>query len=64
MNNHWTITLEEDPTTGDLIMPFTPDMLRQVGWDLGDTLIWEDMGNGSWTLTKKEIDNAEIHTDS
>ena len=63
MNNHWTITLEEDPATGDLIMPFTPDMLRQVGWDLGDTLIWEDMGNGSWTLTKKETAN-EIHSNS
>ena len=63
MSNHWTITLEEDPATVDLIMPFTPDMLRQVGWDLGDTLIWEDMGNGSWTLTKKETAN-EIHPDS
>ena len=61
---NWTITLEEDPETGDLIMPFPPDMLSQVGWDFGDTLIWEDMGNGSWTLTKKETENAKIHTDS
>lgn len=61
---HWTITLEEDPETGDLVMPFPPDMLAQVGWDFGDTLIWEDMGNGSWTLTKKETENAKIHTDS
>ena len=51
---HWTITLEEDPATGELIMPFPPDMLAQVGWDFGDTLIWEDMQNGSWTLKKKE----------
>jgi len=29
---HWTITLEEDPATGELIMPFPPDMLAQVGW--------------------------------
>jgi hypothetical protein len=64
MNNHWTITLEEDPATGDLIMPLTPDMLRQVGWDLGDTLIWEDLHNGSWSLKKKEDENAKIHTDS
>jgi hypothetical protein len=54
----WTVTLVEDPETGELIMPFSPDMLAQVGWDFGDTLIWKDEGNGSWSLTKKETDNA------
>jgi hypothetical protein len=51
--SHWTVTLEEDPETGDLIMPFSPDMLSQVGWDVGDTLIWEELPHG-WTLRKKE----------
>jgi len=50
----WTVTLEEDPETGELIMPLPPDLLNQVGWDFGDTLIWEDMHNGSWTLKKDE----------
>ena len=50
----WTITLEEDPETGDLVMPFSPDMLAQVGWDFGDTIIWKDEGNGSWSLRKKD----------
>ena len=57
---HWTITLEEDPETGDLIMPFSPDMLAQVGWDFGDTIIWKDEGNGSWSLRKK--DEKEQHS--
>ena len=52
--NSWTVTLEEDPKTGDLILPFTPDMLAQVGWDFGDVLNWHDNNDGSWTLTKKE----------
>ena len=51
----WTVTVEEDPNTGELILPFTPDMLSQVGWDFGDTIIWEDLGNGSWSLTKKSV---------
>jgi len=34
----WTVTLEEDPETGELIMPLPPDLLNQVGWDFGDTL--------------------------
>ena len=58
----WTITVEEDPATGELILPFPDDMLEQVGWKEGDTLIWTVNENGSWTLTKKE--ENEIHTDS
>jgi hypothetical protein len=58
-----TVTLETDPTTGELVMPLPPDILAQVGWDIGDTLIWEDMKNGSWKLTKKEDKNAKIHID-
>jgi hypothetical protein len=52
--NNWTVTLETDPETGELIMPFPADMLAQVGWDFGDTLIWEDMKNGSWSLRKQD----------
>jgi hypothetical protein len=50
----WTIKLEEDPETGDLIMPLTPDMLSQVGWDVGDTLIWEELPHGNWSLRKED----------
>ena len=56
---HWTIKLEEDPETGDLIMPLPTDLLNQVGWDFGDTLIWEDLHNGSWSLRKKEDGTPE-----
>ena len=52
--SNWTIKLETDPETGELIMPLTPDMLRQVGWDIGDTLIWEDLHDGRWSLKKKD----------
>ena len=50
----WTIKLIEDPKTGDLILPLTSDILNQVGWDEGDTLLWEELPSGSWRLTKKE----------
>jgi len=52
--NMWVVRLEEDPDTKDLILPFTPDMLAQVGWDFGDTIVWQDNQNGSFTLSKKE----------
>jgi hypothetical protein len=51
-----TIKLIEDPETGDLILPLSPDILSQMGWDEGDTLLWEELPNGSWSLKKKEND--------
>lgn len=53
--NKWVVTIQEDPVTKELILPFTPDMLSQVGWDFGDTIIWEDNEDGSWSLTKKSV---------
>lgn len=50
----YTVIVEQDPDSGELVLPFTPDMLAQVGWDFGDTIVWEDNQNGTWTLTKKE----------
>jgi hypothetical protein len=51
---HWTVTVEEDPETGDLILPFPADMLAQAGWDFGDTLIWDPQQDGSIILHKKQ----------
>ena len=50
----WTVKVEQDLDTGDLVLPFTPDMLAQVGWDFGDTLIWEELGDGGWSLKRKD----------
>jgi bifunctional DNA-binding transcriptional regulator/antitoxin component of YhaV-PrlF toxin-antitoxin module len=50
----WTITLEDDPETGDLIMPLSDEILESAGWKEGDTLEWIDNKNGSWTLRKKD----------
>jgi hypothetical protein len=51
----WTLTVEEDPETGDGILTFPEDLLEQTGWREGDTLIWKDRGDGSWSLEKKSV---------
>lgn len=48
----WTITLEENPDNGDLILPFPEDFLKQTGWVEGDTLEWINSKDGSWILQK------------
>ena len=48
----FSVELQEDEN-GDLIMPIPSELLAQMGWDEGDTLIWEDSFNGSYSLRKK-----------
>jgi hypothetical protein len=55
--NKWTVTLEENPETGDLVMPFPPELLAQIGWDYGDVLVWTETDHGSFILSKKVDDN-------
>jgi hypothetical protein len=48
----WTITVDEDPETGDAILPLPEDLLVKAGWKEGDTLNWIDNKDGTWCLTK------------
>ena len=55
----WTVTLEEDPETGDLVLPFSDEMLAEVGWQEGDTIKWIDNKDGSWSLVKASSETAK-----
>ena len=48
----WTVNIEEDPDTGDLLLPFPEDLLESMGWQEGDTLSWNIDENNNITLTK------------
>lgn len=52
--NHWEVTVEEDPETGDLILPFPVDFLAQVGWNPGDQIKWLIEDDNQVILVKKE----------
>jgi hypothetical protein len=53
-NKSWTVNLEEDPETGDLILPLNDDILEGTGWKTGDNIEWIDNKDGSWTMKKIE----------
>jgi len=53
-NRTWTITLEEDSETGDLILPLNDEILEGTGWKTGDSINWIDNKDGSWTMKKIE----------
>ncbi len=51
----WTLQIEEDSETGDSILTFPPDLLKEAGWKEGDTLEWIDNKDGTWSLLKKNV---------
>ena len=61
-NKSWTINLEEDPETGDLILPLNDDILEQTGWKTGDSIDWTDNKDGSWTMKKIETQWVLVET--
>ena len=53
MNNKWTAYVEQDGD--DLVIPLPDDMLKELGWKTGDTLIWNiNEETGAITLSRKE----------
>jgi len=48
----WEITVEQDPETGELILPLPPELIELQGWKEGDELDWIDSGDGTYTLQK------------
>lgn len=48
-----TIYVQEDPETKDLFLEFPDDLIASLGWQAGDTIQWDDAGEGRWVLTKK-----------
>ena len=53
-NKSLVLTVQEDPETKDLFLEFPDDFMTDVGWNVGDTIEWEDLKDGSWSLKKKE----------
>ena len=61
-NKTWTVTVEEDASTGDLILSLPEDLLKEQGWKEGDTLQWIDNQNGTWSLQKKHVVDESVIT--
>lgn len=47
----YTVAVEAD-SNGELLLSFPPDLLNQMGWDIGDKLVWEELPNGDYSIRK------------
>ena len=51
--NSWIVQVRENGKTKELFLELPPESLNQVGWDEGDTLLWEELDHGAWSVRKK-----------
>jgi len=58
-DNSWVATLQEDPKTGDLILPLPDDLMKSQGFEIGDILKWKDNKDGSFSIRKKASEEKQ-----
>lgn len=51
---NYEVIVQEDPETGELILPIPPELLREMGWSEGDELQFDLDKQGRWIISKKE----------
>lgn len=49
----WEVITQEDPETGEVILPIPPELLSRLGWKEGDELEWKQEETGAWVLAKR-----------
>lgn len=53
--NSWIVEVKQDGKSKELYLEFPPGSLDQVGWDIGDNLIWEELDHGFFGLSKENV---------
>jgi hypothetical protein len=59
----WTVKVEQDPDTGELVLPLPADLLSQMGWIEGTDLFWEETAGKNLILTDKKPEVSDTDTD-
>ena len=59
--SRYTLTVQKDPESEDLILEFPDSLMETTGWKIGDVLEWVDNKDGSWTLRKYQEHSAAYY---
>ena len=58
MNKSYTLEVKYNDEEDDYYIQFTDEMLEEIGWKIGDEIVWKDNKNGTFTLEKKVVNEA------
>lgn len=53
-NIRYEVITQEDPDTGDLIVPIPPEVLKELGWKEGDEIELDLSNDGQTIYVKKK----------
>ena len=57
MSKTWTVVLDENLATGELLLPLPDELIASLGWKEGDNLVWDVRTDGSIGLSKQELND-------
>jgi hypothetical protein len=49
----YEVITQEDPETGELILPIPKQLMEEMGWKEGDELSFDQDDQGRWVISKK-----------
>lgn len=52
MNVRYEVIIQEDPETGDLLLPIPPEVLTSLGWKEGDDLNIDIREDGTFLIER------------
>ena len=52
--NRWTVEVQEDKETKELFIELPQEVIEEVKWEIGDTIKWTELEDGSWILQRVE----------
>ena len=50
----YTVPVQYDEATAEHLIELPIEMLEELGWIVGDTVVWSDNKDGSWTISRKK----------
>lgn len=53
MKNSWILDVKE-AEDGEPYIELPDELIDALGWKEGDTVHWQDNGDGTWSLSKKD----------
>lgn len=59
MNKRYTVEVQEDET-GEAFIQLPDDLLEEVNWKEGDVIDWHDNKDGSFTMSKRQVETEWV----
>jgi len=57
----YQVQVDYDSEYQEYVLPLPDGMLEELGWEIGDELLWIDNKDGTFSIKKVDIDQEEAY---